>query len=143
MLQQDKLPFVSCKKVLRELGEPYSSNVELCSFHTVSKGSLGECGLRGGYLVSLRSSPLCKQQQRQQQLLSSACTACPLRHAAYATALCWLQGLLSISESPDRHLCWVQEATNIHPGTIEEMCAPLCVPSLALLLSWHTLRPLL
>lgn len=33
-----------------ELGEPFSSNVELCSFHTVSKGSLGECGLRGGYV---------------------------------------------------------------------------------------------
>ena len=66
LLQQDALPFVSCKKVLRELGEPYSSNVELCSFHTVSKGSLGECGLRGGYLVStlacvhVAAAPGCK-----------------------------------------------------------------------------------
>ena len=48
---QDKLPFVSCKQVLREMGEPVASAVELLSFHTVSKGSLGECGLRGGYLV--------------------------------------------------------------------------------------------
>lgn len=41
-------PFVSAKKVLRSMGEPYSSSVELVSFHTVSKGSTGECGLRGG-----------------------------------------------------------------------------------------------
>lgn len=31
------------------MGEPYASRVELFSFHTVSKGALGECGLRGGY----------------------------------------------------------------------------------------------
>lgn len=35
-------------QVLMEMGEPYSSNVELLSFHTVSKGTGGECGLRGG-----------------------------------------------------------------------------------------------
>ena len=46
------------------MGEPYKSGVELLSFHTVSKGSAGECGLRGGYI----------------------------------------------------------EMTNIHPGTVEEMC---------------------
>ena len=54
---QDKLPFVSARKVLMELGEPYSSNVELCSFHTVSKGSLGECGLRGGYVETTNIHP--------------------------------------------------------------------------------------
>ena len=31
-----------------DMGEPYSSSVELLSFHTVSKGTGGECGLRGG-----------------------------------------------------------------------------------------------
>ena len=46
----DEKPFVSAKKVLGELGEPYASSVELASFHTVSKGVLGECGLRGGYV---------------------------------------------------------------------------------------------
>ena len=51
------MPFVSAKKVLRELGEPYSDSVELCSFHTVSKGSLGECGLRGGYLETTNIHP--------------------------------------------------------------------------------------
>ena len=48
-IYQDSVPFVSARKVLKDLGEPYSSGVELISFHTVSKGSLGECGLRGGY----------------------------------------------------------------------------------------------
>ena len=31
------------------MGEPYSTNVELISLHSVSKGLMGECGLRGGY----------------------------------------------------------------------------------------------
>ncbi|KAI7845708.1 hypothetical protein COHA_000822 [Chlorella ohadii] len=47
---QDEKPFVSAKKVLGDLGAPYSDSVELASFHTVSKGVLGECGLRGGYV---------------------------------------------------------------------------------------------
>lgn len=37
------------RKVLHEMGEPYSNSVELISFNSVSKGMLGECGLRGGY----------------------------------------------------------------------------------------------
>jgi glutamate--glyoxylate aminotransferase len=48
-IYQDKTPFVSARKVMNDMGEPYASHVELISFHTVSKGSLGECGLRGGY----------------------------------------------------------------------------------------------
>ncbi len=48
---------MSAKKVLADLGEPYSNNVELVSFHTVSKGSLGECGLRGGYLEAVNVHP--------------------------------------------------------------------------------------
>ena len=47
---QTEKPFVSAKKILGDLGEPYTSTVELASFHTVSKGVLGECGLRGGYV---------------------------------------------------------------------------------------------
>lgn len=50
---QDVRPFVSMHKVCRELPEPASSNLELVSFHSGSKGVLGECGLRGGYMVSL------------------------------------------------------------------------------------------
>ncbi|KAL4538658.1 hypothetical protein Ndes2526B_g03050 [Nannochloris sp. 'desiccata'] len=46
----DEKPFMSAKKVLGDMQEPYASSVELASFHTVSKGVLGECGLRGGYV---------------------------------------------------------------------------------------------
>eukprot|EP01090_Pellita_catalonica_P012971 TRINITY_DN2972_c0_g1_i1.p1 TRINITY_DN2972_c0_g1~~TRINITY_DN2972_c0_g1_i1.p1 ORF type:complete len:479 (+),score=88.59 TRINITY_DN2972_c0_g1_i1:42-1478(+) len=42
-------PFVSFKKVLRDLGDDYS-NFELISYHSVSKGFTGECGQRGGYM---------------------------------------------------------------------------------------------
>jgi alanine transaminase len=43
--------FHSFKKVLRMLQEKDDTYkaVQLMSFHSVSKGSLGECGLRGGY----------------------------------------------------------------------------------------------
>lgn len=43
-------PFISARKVLGQMQEPFHSNLELCSFHTVSKGAYGECGLRGGYM---------------------------------------------------------------------------------------------
>lgn len=42
-------PFVSARKVLHDMGEPYSSSLELVNFHTASKGAWGECGYRGGY----------------------------------------------------------------------------------------------
>lgn len=32
------------------MGEPYASEVELVSMHSISKGLTGECGLRGGYM---------------------------------------------------------------------------------------------
>ncbi|KAI0037030.1 transaminase [Vararia minispora EC-137] len=38
-------PFISFKKVVRELNSP----VPLISFHSISKGVMGECGRRGGY----------------------------------------------------------------------------------------------
>jgi len=43
-------PFVSAHKAMRLMGEPYASGTELFSFHSVSKGVTGECGLRGGYV---------------------------------------------------------------------------------------------
>uniref|UniRef100_A0A7R9Z8F2 Aminotransferase class I/classII large domain-containing protein n=1 Tax=Chlamydomonas euryale TaxID=1486919 RepID=A0A7R9Z8F2_9CHLO len=45
---QDERPFVSARKVMHSMGSPYAEGVEMVSFHTVSKGSAGECGLRGG-----------------------------------------------------------------------------------------------
>lgn len=43
------VPFTSCHKALCEMGAPYASSQELVSFHSVSKGTAGECGIRGGY----------------------------------------------------------------------------------------------
>jgi len=50
-------PFISCKKVMFEMGSPYKENVELISFHSVSKGVTGDCGLRGGYFEFLNIDP--------------------------------------------------------------------------------------
>ncbi|KAL9976107.1 hypothetical protein ACROYT_G013357 [Oculina patagonica] len=43
------MKFHSFKKVLRDLGPDYE-DFELISFHSTSKGFLGECGFRGGYM---------------------------------------------------------------------------------------------
>lgn len=48
--------FVSMRKALLEMGEPYASEVELVSMHSISKGFLGECGLRGGYMEVINFS---------------------------------------------------------------------------------------
>ncbi|XP_053914921.1 alanine aminotransferase 1 isoform X2 [Cuculus canorus] len=54
--------FHSFKKVLFEMGPPYSEVVELASFHSVSKGFMGECGFRGGYVEVVNMDPEVKQQ---------------------------------------------------------------------------------
>ena len=41
-------PFLSFKRIVRET----SSEVELASFHSCSKGVVGECGLRAGCMSS-------------------------------------------------------------------------------------------
>ncbi len=48
-IYNSKIPFISFRKVLAESGDPFQNSVELISLHSVSKGLLGECGLRGGY----------------------------------------------------------------------------------------------
>ncbi|XP_064594232.1 alanine aminotransferase 1 [Zonotrichia leucophrys gambelii] len=54
--------FHSFKKVLMELGPPYSESVELASFHSTSKGFMGECGLRGGYMEVVNLHPEVKAE---------------------------------------------------------------------------------
>jgi len=46
----DKVEFVSCKRVAYEMGLIKDDGIELVSFHSISKGIYGECGLRGGYM---------------------------------------------------------------------------------------------
>lgn len=54
--------FHSFKKVLMEMGPPYSTQQELVSFHSVSKGYMGECGFRGGYMEVVNMDPDVQQQ---------------------------------------------------------------------------------
>jgi aspartate/methionine/tyrosine aminotransferase len=49
-------PFVSFKKVLRDMPNPIRDAVELVSFHSISKGVSGECGRRGGYFEAVNIS---------------------------------------------------------------------------------------
>uniref|UniRef100_A0A3B5R7M2 alanine transaminase n=1 Tax=Xiphophorus maculatus TaxID=8083 RepID=A0A3B5R7M2_XIPMA len=49
--------FVSYKRALAEIGAPLSDTVELASFHTASKGLMGECGLRTGYVELVNLDP--------------------------------------------------------------------------------------
>lgn len=55
-------PFISFKKALHDLGAPYADNVELVSFHSISKGQAGECGRRGGYFELCNFSPEAEEQ---------------------------------------------------------------------------------
>lgn len=48
--------FYSFKKVMSEMGPPYS-DMELASFMSTSKGYLGECGIRGGYMEIINMCP--------------------------------------------------------------------------------------
>ncbi|CAB3222603.1 unnamed protein product [Arctia plantaginis] len=48
--------FHSFKKVLVELGAPYNQ-VEVVSFMSTSKGFMGECGLRGGWMEIVNMEP--------------------------------------------------------------------------------------
>jgi len=52
----DGSAFHSFKKVMTEMGAPYSG-LELASFMTCSKGYMGECGIRGGYAEVINMDP--------------------------------------------------------------------------------------
>ncbi|XP_060535868.1 alanine aminotransferase 1-like [Cylas formicarius] len=55
----DGCKFFSFKKVLTEMGPPYR-DMELASFMSCSKGYMGECGLRGGYVEVINMCPKVK-----------------------------------------------------------------------------------
>ncbi|ODV91826.1 hypothetical protein CANCADRAFT_23530 [Tortispora caseinolytica NRRL Y-17796] len=65
----DSVRFVSFKKALRDLQSEVSgeeaeelAGLQLVSFHSVSKGMLGECGQRGGYFEMIGIDPAVRQQ---------------------------------------------------------------------------------
>lgn len=49
--------FVNLFQVLFGMGPPLSRELQLVSFHTVSKGYWGECGQRGGYFEMTNIPP--------------------------------------------------------------------------------------
>lgn len=64
IFQPREKPFYSFKKVLKDFGsssnaadQALANDVELVSFHSISKGVTGECGRRGGYFELCNISP--------------------------------------------------------------------------------------
>jgi len=51
----------SFREVLKKMPEPYCNDVELASFHSASKGFMGECGMRGGYMELVNMDPVVHQ----------------------------------------------------------------------------------
>lgn len=61
-IYKEGVQFHSFRKILNELGGPYSNDVELISLNSVSKGLMGECGLRGGYFETHNIDPFVESQ---------------------------------------------------------------------------------
>lgn len=53
--------WVSFREVLKKMPAPYCDDVELVSFHSASKGFMGECGMRGGYVDLTNCDPIVNQ----------------------------------------------------------------------------------
>ena len=68
----DDKEFVSAKKVVLET--PGCENLQLVSFHSTSKGLIGECGRRGGYMELHNISPYVQSQLYK--LASSGLCSC-------------------------------------------------------------------
>ncbi|XP_058132185.1 alanine aminotransferase 1 isoform X2 [Dasypus novemcinctus] len=68
--------FHSFKKVLSEMGPPYAAQQELASFHSISKGYMGECGFRGGY-VEVMNLDLAVRQQMMKLMSVQLCAPVP------------------------------------------------------------------
>lgn len=60
-------------KVLKDLGEEYDSQPLVC-FISVSKGILGECGMRGGYMEVVNSTKRRVQSSTNWFSYSSVCS---------------------------------------------------------------------
>lgn len=82
-IYQPTKSFESARKVLGEMPEPYKSAVELVSFHSTSKGFIGECGLRGGYMELHNMLP----EVVDELYKISSVNLCPNLPGQFATAL--------------------------------------------------------
>ena len=132
--------FVSFAKVLVELGE---QEVSLFSFHSCSKGFLGECGQRGGYMelrnipadvvaqiLKLQSVGLCANLTGQ---MTAYCMVCPPRPGQPSHPL-YMQERDAILDELKRRAVLLAEGLNRIPGI---QCnkvagAMYCFPNLTL-----------
>ena len=132
--------FVSFAKVLVELGE---QDVSLFSFHSCSKGFLGECGQRGGYMelrnipadvvaqiLKLQSVGLCANLTGQ---MTTYCMVCPPRPGQPSHPL-YMQERDAILDELKRRAVLLAEGLNRIPGI---QCnkvagAMYCFPNLTL-----------
>jgi len=65
--------FHSFKKVLMHSDEEIKNNLELVSFHSLSKGYMGECGFRGGYMEVCNLDPEVVKVQLTKLISSRLC----------------------------------------------------------------------
>ncbi|KAF9202167.1 hypothetical protein BGZ49_007639 [Haplosporangium sp. Z 27] len=73
--QPKERPFHSFKKVLKSMGPSYEG-FEMISFHSISKGMIGECGRRGGYFeLEGMDKSICEQVYKV-----SSISLCPNVH---------------------------------------------------------------
>ena len=132
--------FVSFAKVLVELGE---QEVSLFSFHSCSKGFMGECGQRGGYMelrnipadvvaqiLKLQSVGLCANLTGQ---MTTYCMVCPPRPGQPSHPL-YMQERDAILDELKRRAVLLAEGLNRIPGI---QCnkvagAMYCFPNLTL-----------
>lgn len=132
--------FVSFAKVLVELGE---QDVSLFSFHSCSKGFMGECGQRGGYMelrnipadvvaqiLKLQSVGLCANLTGQ---MTTYCMVCPPRPGQPSHPL-YVQERDAILDELKRRAVLLAEGLNRIPGI---QCnkvagAMYCFPNLTL-----------
>lgn len=56
-LKNFKLTNTKSCQILLDMGPPMNTEVQLVSYHTVSKGYWGECGQRGGYFEMTNIPP--------------------------------------------------------------------------------------
>jgi len=105
--------FVSTKKVALET--PGCENLQLVSFHSTSKGLIGECGRRGGYMELHNIDPFV-QSQLYKLASSGLCSNVPG------------QVLTSLMVAPPEpgdpsYDLFVQEETDIYDGLARRACA--------------------
>lgn len=96
----NKKQWLSFKKVLAEAPSTIAKEVELVSFHSLSKGLLGECGMRGGYVDFVNIDP---EFMAEFEKAYSVVWPNPLGQAIMTLKCDYLSGHLEKRHS--KHLC--------------------------------------